>query len=278
MERKCLLSVRGLSKKFSKDIKYNMYYGIQDLLADSLGRKRADRESLRKKEFWALKDITFDLHEGEILGFVGANGSGKTTLMRIISDIYPNEIGNICGPAQQKITAIFALRTGMQLLFTGRENIYIRGAMYGMTKEQLDAKMDFIEEFSELGDKLDRPFGNYSSGMRARLSYSIAIATDPDIFIIDEALAVGDSIFKAKCYDHLKAYVKQPGKAVLFVSNNIRKVLMVASRVAVMESGQIVHDSTNVREALNFYIRNCLKHLDEDQIQLQLKKVQEYDL
>ena len=277
MKKVPLLSVRNLNKKFSKDIKYNMYYGILDLVYDTI-RIRPNREALRKKEFWALKDINLDLFEGEILGVVGANGSGKTTLMRLISSIYPLDTGTIMGRGQQKITAIFALRSGMQALFTGRENIYIKGAMYGMTKAEIDAKMSFIEDFSELGEKLDRPFGNYSSGMRARLAYSIALATTPDIFIIDEALAVGDSLFKAKCIDNLKEYVQQPGKGVIFVSNHIRKVMKVASRVLVMDDGKIVYGSEDIQEALNFYVLNCFKDVGEERRQIKLKKIQDYDM
>ena len=247
------------------------------MLADLLGMS-TNYMKLRKKEFWAISDVNFDLHEGEILGVVGANGSGKTTMMRMISDIYPRDVGEIYGLDKQKVTAIFALRAGMQALFTGRENIYIKGSMFGMSKEEIDSKMNFIESFSELEERLDGPFGNYSSGMRARLAYAIAAATEPNVFIIDEALAVGDSVFKAKCFDHLKDYVKQPNKAVLFVSNNIRKVLKVATRVLIMDKGKIIYNSTDVTEALNFYIVNCLKHLDEDQVQLKLKKVQEYDM
>ncbi|MEM9916852.1 MAG: ABC transporter ATP-binding protein [Bacteroidota bacterium] len=278
MNEKVLISIQGLSKKFSKDIKYNMYYGIKDLLYDGLMLQNTQKEVLRKREFWALKDINFDLREGEILGVVGTNGSGKTTLMRLIAGIYPLEIGSIKGVANLKVTAIFALRSGMQFLFTGRENIYIKGSMYGMSKEALDAKMDFIESFSELGDKLDRPYGNYSSGMRARLAYSIAVATEPDVFIIDEALAVGDSLFKAKCLEHLKQYVQQKGKAVIFISNNIRKVMKVASRVAVLDKGQLIHQSEDVPAALDYYIRNCLKHLGEEQLKDQLQKIKEYDM
>ena len=178
----------------------------------------------------------------------------------------------------QKITAVFALASGLRPLFTGRENVYIKGSMFGMTQAALDAKMKFIEEFSELGENFDQPIGNYSSGMRARLSYSIALATEPDIFIIDEALAVGDSVFKAKCFDRLKEYVQQPGKAVLFVSNQIRKVLKVATRVLVMKKGQIIYESTDVKKALNYYILNCLEHLSEEKQQIQLKKIQDYDM
>lgn len=272
-----LLSVRNLHKKFSRDIKYNLFYGIQDLLADVFGIK-TDYMQLRKNEFWTLSDINFDLYEGEILAVVGSNGSGKTTLMRLISNIYYSESGAIYARQGQKITAVFALAAGMQPLFTGRENIYIKGSMYGMTKAEIDSKMDFIEEFSELVNQLDRPFGNYSSGMRARLAYAIALATEPEVFIIDEALAVGDAVFRSKCFDHLKEYVRQPGKAVLFVSNHIRKVLKLASRVLVLKNGNIIYESTNIKKALNHYIINCLDHLAEDQRQIKLRKVQEYDM
>ncbi|MCB0704762.1 MAG: ABC transporter ATP-binding protein [Saprospiraceae bacterium] len=268
-----ILSIEHVYKKFCTDIRYNMIYGMVDLV-----RFNQSTGQLRKREFWALDDINIDLFSGEIVGVVGANGSGKTTLMRMISQIYPINKGAIYVKPGLKITAIFALRTGMQQLFTGRENIYIKGAMYGMTKEEIDAKMEFISDFSELGDKLDRPFGNYSSGMKARLAYSIALATDPNIFIVDEALAVGDSVFKAKCFDNLKSFVQQPDKSVLFVSNNIKKVLKIATRIVVMDFGKIIHQTDDIQEGLLFYVRNCLRDLDEDQIELRLNRVTDYDM
>ena len=271
-----LLEVENLSKKFCQDIRHNMLYGIQDIGRAIFGR-RLDYHQLRAREFWALKNINFQLREGEILGIVGSNGSGKTSLMRVIGDIYPNESGNIFARPGIKITGVYALRSGMQQLYTGRENIFLKGALYGMPKEKIEEKLDFIIEFSELGDRIDQPFGNYSSGMRARLAYSIAIATDPDIFILDEALAVGDSVFKTKCFENLKEWVKQPGRGVLFVSNNVRKILKVANRTLIMEKGKIIHDSTDIPEALQFYIMNCLKHLDEDTRLKQLQKVKDYD-
>lgn len=257
MEKEIILSVRGLSKKFSRDIKYNLFYGIKDLFYESL-LANPDRSNLRKEEFWAINNIEFDLFAGEILGIIGPNGSGKTTLMRLLSNIYKKDQGNILGDKQQSITAIFALKSGMQPLFTGRENIYIKGAMFGMSEEQINQQLDFITEFSELEEYLDMPFGNYSSGMKARLAFSIALATEPDIFIIDEALAVGDSLFRSKCFDHLRAYVKQERKAVLFVSNGIRKILELASRVLVMDKGKVVHQSSDVKKGLEFYINNCM--------------------
>lgn len=271
-----LLEVQNLSKKFCKDIRHNMIYGIQDIGRSFLGVKTSYHQ-LRAQEFWALKNINFQLREGEILGIVGTNGSGKTSLMRIIGDIYPNESGTIYTRPNTKITGVYALRSGMQQLYTGRENIFLKGALYGMPKKEIERKLDFIIDFSELGDYIDQPFGNYSSGMRARLAYSIALATDPDIFILDEALAVGDSVFKTKCFENLKEWVKMPGKGILFVSNNIRKILKVANRTLVMERGKIIHDSTDIPDALQFYILNCLKDLTEERRREHLQKVKDYD-
>ncbi|MEL6391988.1 MAG: ATP-binding cassette domain-containing protein [Bacteroidota bacterium] len=266
-----LLSVRGLGKKFSQVIKYYMYYGLLDLFGREPGN------DLRKYEFWALQQIDFDLFAGDILGVVGMNGSGKTTLMRLLAGIYTTDYGKIEVQSGMRTTAIFALRSGMQMLFSGRENIYIKGAMYGMSKEEIDAKMDFIEDFSELGKKLDRPFGNYSSGMKARLAYSVALATDPNIFIIDEALAVGDSAFKAKCFDNLREFATRPGKGVIFVSNHTRKVMKVANRCMVIDEGQKVYDSPDVKAALEYYILNCFKVMGEERQQLKLEKIRNYE-
>ncbi|MCL4125857.1 UNVERIFIED_CONTAM: hypothetical protein GTU68_021102 [Idotea baltica] len=195
---------------------------------------------------------------GQILGMVGTNGSGKTTLMRVISGIYPLEYGTIQADDPLRITPIFALRSGMRPLFTGRENIYIKGAMYGLSQAELDDKLKFIADFSGLEEYLDTPFGNYSSGMKTRLAFSIAIATEPNIFIIDEALAVGDEVFKAKCFRYLQNYVTKPRRAVLFISNSIDKVYKVANRLIVLKKGTIIHDTTDVKMGLKFYIENCI--------------------
>lgn len=269
-----LLSIRGVKKKFAKDIRYNLYYGIKDIL---LGDTKSYQQ-LRRHEFWALQDVSFELREGEILGIVGANGSGKTSLMRLIAGIYTLEEGEILTRAQAKVTAVFALKSGMEPLYTGRENIYLKGALYGMSKEEIDRRMGFIEDFCELGDKLDTPLGNYSSGMGARLAYAIAVATQPNIFIIDEALAVGDSVFKTKCFEHLQEFVQQPSSGVLFVSNNIRKILKIATRVIVMDGGRVIMDSCDIKSALTFYIDNCLQHLDAEAKETRLRTVKYYDL
>lgn len=273
-----LLKADNLCKKFSRDLKSSLYYGFLDVI-NSLRRRPNKGLHLRKHEFWAVNNLSLKVKEGEILAVIGANGSGKTTLMRLIAEIYPLDHGHLTFNKIKKITPIFALNAGMQPLFTGRENIFIKGALFGMSKAQILEKMDFIVDFFEYKEFLDTPFGNYSSGMKARLAYSIAIATEPDLFIIDEALAVGDSQFKAKCYDHLKEYVKQPNKAVIFVSNNIKKVLEVATRVIVIEKGVPIHDSTDIYEALTFYIDNCLKGtIDEKTRRIKMEKIRAYEI
>ncbi len=275
--QKTLVSVKGVSKKFCKDLKANMYYGIKDVMRQSLGLP-PHNGALRPHEFWALDGVSFDLHEGEILAVIGANGSGKTTLMRLISGIYSMDRGSVDIMGVGKTTAIFALNAGMNPLFTGLENIYLKGAMFGLSKKELKEKLDFIIEFSELKEFLNSPVGNYSSGMKARLAYSVAIATEPNLFIIDEALAVGDSLFKAKCYEHLQEYVKQPNKAVIYVTNRIRKVMAVASRVIILDKGKLIYDTTNSAEALEFYINNCLQGLSEELRETRLRRVQEFEM
>lgn len=277
MEKKVLLTVNQLYKKFSKDLRQSMRHGIEDFVRGSLN-KRHDGKQLRDGEVFALKDINLHLNEHEILGVTGMNGSGKTTLMRLIAGIYEPDVGVVEGLPGLKVTAIFALGAGMQALFTGRENIYIKGAMYGMSKEEIDTKIPFIEDFSELGDRLDRPFGNYSSGMKARLSYSIAMATGPDVFIIDESLAVGDSAFKAKCMDNLREFADGAGKGVIFVSNQIRKTLKIADRLIVMDRGAIIHETEDIEAGLEFYIKNCYVHLGKEKQEMKLQKVKNYEL
>ena len=277
MEPNVLIQTAGLYKKFSKNLRTSMVHGLQDWAGTFLPLSSPEL-SLRTGEFYAANDINLRLNAGEILAVVGVNGSGKTSLMRLISGIYQPDAGTIFRQPATKLTAIFALNVGMQALYTGRENIFLKGAMYGMSRREIEEKMAFIADFSELGDHLDHPFGNYSSGMRARLSYSIAMATEPDVFIIDESLAVGDSAFKAKCLDNLREFVAGPGKGVIFVSNQIRKVQKIADRILVMDKGRIVHENQDITAGLEYYIRNCYVHLGPEKQSMKMKKVKGYEL
>ena len=272
-----LLRVKGLHKKFAKDIRLNLKYGFLDL-TNNLFKRKTDYLKLRRKEFWALSDINFKIEEGEILGIIGSNGSGKTTLMRIIANIYPSDIGSIELKEHIRIIPIFAVKAGLHPLFTGLENVYIKGAMFGMTKNEIDYSISFVKEFSELGNMINSPIGNYSSGMKARLAFSIALAAKPDLFIIDEALAVGDSLFKTKCYEYLKSYVGSSNKGIIFVSNNVKKVLKIATRLIVMDKGEIVHRTTDIKEGIIYYLDHCLQNLDDSKRREYLNTVLEYEL
>ena len=272
-----LLSVDRLSKKFCKDLKRSMLYGMVDIGKDMLGIK-SDPAHLRKGEFWALDEVSFELYEGQILSVIGTNGSGKTTLMRVISNIFPKDKGDIHQFNIERVTPIFALHSGINAMLSGYENIHLKGAMLGMTKEELAEKQDFIAEFSELGSFLNSPVGTYSSGMRARLAYAISIATEPNLFIIDEALAVGDSAFKAKCYNHLKQYVREkPHRAVLYVTNRVKKILTIADRTLVLHKGKLVEDTEDLPGALEFYINNCLQELEPHARAEHLQLIREYE-
>lgn len=255
MNSKVSVEIRNLSKKFANDVKYNMLYGTISIFTG------ADHISgLRKNEFWALQNINLDFHSGEICALIGQNGSGKTTLIRLLAGIYTQTHGTI-DLKGHSITPVFAVKAGLNPILTGRENIYYSGAQYGMSREQIQLKTSYIEEFSELKEYLDMPVGNYSSGMKARLGYTIATATDPDIFVVDEALAVGDVYFRQKCFDQLKHWTKEKGKTIIFVTNNHLKVEKIAQRVVVLKHGQLVKDTNDVNEAMTYYTSSEYRNL-----------------
>ena len=254
MDDHLLINVENLSKKFCKDLRWSMMHGISDLVKIAF-HQPLNRDELRSEEFWALDDVNMKLFRGDLLCLLGNNGSGKTTLMRMISGIYPIDKGRIT--INGKISSIFAIKSGMHPHFSGRENIFIKGGMFGLTRQEIKNKMDWIIEFSELENFIDSPLGTYSSGMRARLGYSIAVGTEPDILIIDEGLAVGDAAFRLKCFQNLKSISKDCG--ILFITHNIKRVKALANRIMVLDKGKFVYESKDVEEGMDYYIDNCAK-------------------
>lgn len=272
-----LLEIDSVSKKFCRRLKRSLFYGITDVARQTIGLPVTTE--LRSEEFWAVRDVSFKVQPGEIIAVIGANGSGKTTLMRIIAGIYRATSGEIKYRQGLRVTPIFALNVGLRNEFTGLENIKLKAAIFGMTEAELKRKLDFIIDFSELEYALETPVGNYSSGMRARLSYSVGIATEPDLFIIDEALAVGDSLFKTKCYEHLEGYVQEKERAVLYVTNRIRKVMALANRVLVMRSGSLIQDAHDAKDALEYYINDIVGDKMTDQVkEMKLKKIRHFEM
>lgn len=249
-----LLSVEKVSKKFCKNLQWSMYHGMMDLAKIALALP-LNRTVLRKEEFWALQDINLQLNKGEILCLLGNNGSGKTTLMRLISGIYPIDKGKIS--IHGTVSSIFAIKSGMHPHFSGRENIFIKGGMFGLTHQQIEEKLEWIIDFAELREFIDSPLGTYSAGMRSRLGYAIAVGTEPDILIIDEGLAVGDAAFRLKCFQNLKEI--SPHCGIIFITHNIKRVKALANRIAVLHKGKLVWESTEVEEGMNYYIDHCAK-------------------
>jgi lipopolysaccharide transport system ATP-binding protein len=248
----CLVETESVSKKFSRDMKWSMLHGMTDLGRLLTGQK-LNRNVLRREEFWAIKNVSLKLHRGEILSILGNNGSGKTTLMRMVSGIYPVDEGKI--KVTGSVSSLFALKTGMHPHFTGRENIYVKAGMYGLPKEKIEERIGWIISFSGLGKFIDAPYGSYSSGMQSRLGYSIAAATEPDIFIIDEGLAVGDVYFRSKCYENLQSISHKCG--IIFITHNLKRIENLATKIIVLHEGKIVFGSENISGGIDYYLQNC---------------------
>lgn len=240
MDKDVVIKVENLSKKFCRSLKRSMFYGSVDVAKNMLGIK-VNTGGLRKNEFWALQDINFEVKKGETFGLIGANGSGKTTLLRMINGIFPPDRGKLM--IKGRIGALIAVGAGFHPHMTGRENIYLNGSILGMTQSEIKRDMDSIIDFAEIGDFLDAPVSTYSSGMYVRLGFAIAIHSRPDIVLVDEILAVGDSKFQRKCLDKIKE-MRKTGTTFFLVSHNMQNIEAMCQKVLFLHKGkQIMLDS-----------------------------------
>ncbi|GAA6615442.1 ABC transporter ATP-binding protein [Scytonema sp. NUACC26] len=235
-ENEVILSVNGVSKKFCRDLKRSLVYGIQDIVSELTGA-REKSEKLRHKEFWALKDVNFQLRRGESLGLVGKNGSGKSTLLRIISGLIKPDTGFV--EVNGRLAPLIALGAGFNPILTGRENIYANMSILGLSKKEIDERFDAVLDFAEIGDAIDAPVQSYSSGMAARLGFASAIYTEPDILLIDEVLAVGDMKFRIKCYRRL-AELRQKGTSFILVSHSPQSILSICDSAVYLSKGTLI--------------------------------------
>ena len=194
------------------------------------------RGKLRYEEFWALKNVSFDVKKGEVVGIVGHNGAGKSTMLKVISGILKPTEGNVS--VGGNIVPMLELGSGFDFDLTGRENVFLNGAILGYPKQYLKEKYDEIVEFSELGKFIDVPLRNYSSGMLMRLAFSIATVVNPEILIVDEILAVGDAAFQKKSYARMKELMSG-GTTVLFVSHDLNQIREMCDRVVWLDHGQV---------------------------------------
>lgn len=195
------------------------------------------KRDLKYNEFWALKDINFEIKKGERLGVLGLNGSGKSTLLKIVSGVLKPSVGEV--KTRGVIAPLLELGAGFSPEYTGRENIYLYGAVLGFTKEFIDEKFDEIVDFSGLGEFIEVPIKNYSSGMKARLGFSIATVVEPDILILDEVLSVGDKKFRVKSENKVMSMFDS-GVTVLFVSHSLEQVKRLCDKAIILDSGRLV--------------------------------------
>jgi lipopolysaccharide transport system ATP-binding protein len=245
-----LIKVEKVSKKFCRSLKKSLWYGMQDIGREITGKPHASFGKLRKNEFWALKDISFEINRGECLGLIGHNGAGKTTLLRILTGLIKIDGGRI--EMRGRVGALIALGAGFNPILTGRENVYVNASVLGMTKKEIDEKIDEVIEFSEIGEFIDAPVQTYSSGMQVRLGFAVAaVMIEPDILFLDEVLAVGDIGFTIKCMNVIRNMTKNA--AVVFVSHNMKYVSSFCTRVIVMEKGNMTLDTTSVGEGIDKY-------------------------
>jgi ABC-2 type transport system ATP-binding protein len=207
------------------------------------------KKELRYQEFWALKDVSFELNKGERLGILGFNGAGKSTLLKVIAGVLKATEGTVS--VKGKIVPLLELGAGFDSQYTGAENIFLYGAILGYSKDFIKEKYDEIVEFSELGDFINVPVKNYSSGMKARLGFSIATVVEPEILILDEVLSVGDAKFKKKSEKRIKAMFES-GVTVLFVSHSLEQVKRLCDRAIILEHGKIIANGS-VEEVSEIY-------------------------
>lgn len=243
------IKVENLSKRYDLGTgsKRGQHFTLRDQLTHSA---KAWMQNLRKptlagpssEEFWALKDVSFQVGQGEIIGIIGRNGAGKSTLLKVLSRITEPTAGRI--EIEGRVASLLEVGTGFHDELTGRENIYLNGAILGMSKAEISRNFDEIVAFAEVEKFLDTPVKRYSSGMYVRLAFAVAAHLEPDILVVDEVLAVGDTAFQKKCLGKMGDVSAKEGRTVLFVSHNMETVQALCQRACLLESGSIVSEGS----------------------------------
>ncbi|KMQ63669.1 ABC superfamily ATP binding cassette transporter, ABC protein [Chryseobacterium sp. BLS98] len=246
-DREVLVSVQNVSKKFSKNLKSSLKYGASDIIRSTLGL--SINKELRPQEFWAVKDVSFELARGECIGLIGHNGAGKSSLLKVLNGLYAPDKGQIV--MKGKIGALIELGAGFNPILTGRENIYNNASILGFTKKEVEEKIQSIIDFSEINDFIDTPVQNYSSGMKVRLGFAVAAHLEPDILIIDEVLAVGDLGFVLKCFSKIDELL--PHTAVIFVSHSMPMVSRICNEIILMDHGKVEYQGKEIGKGIQLY-------------------------
>lgn len=245
MTTKPIIEIKNLGKRYDITHQRGGYVALRDVLTNVfrnpfsfLKSKAKQVAGLEKKEeFWALKNISFDVMPGEVIGIIGKNGAGKSTLLKILTGITPPTEGEAI--MHGRVSSLLEVGTGFHPELTGRENIFLNGAILGMTRKEITRKFDDIVEFSGVSKFLDTPVKRYSSGMQVRLAFSVAAHMEPDILIVDEVLAVGDAEFQKKSMGKMEEVTSRDGRTILFVSHNLAAIQSLCKKTVLLENGQV---------------------------------------
>lgn len=233
-------------------------YKLYDRNRDRLKEALHIGKNINVREHYALNDVSLEVYQGETVGIIGTNGSGKSTILKIITGVLNPTMGNLT--INGRISALLELGAGFNMEFTGIENIYLNGTMIGFTEEEIDAKLQDILEFADIGDFVNQKVKTYSSGMFVRLAFAVAINIDPEILIVDEALSVGDVFFQNKCYRKFEDFKKQ-GKTILFVSHDLGSISKYCDRVILLEKGHKLAEGAP-KEIIDMYKKVLVGQLD----------------
>jgi lipopolysaccharide transport system ATP-binding protein len=247
------ISARGVGKRYRVGTRAR-YRSLRDSLANAIPNLfRSSKESEEASTFWALEDVSFDIHHGEVLGLIGSNGAGKSTLLKILSRITEPTTGEIS--MQGRVGSLLEVGTGFHPELTGRENIFLNGAILGMHRQEIERKFDAIVAFSEVERFLDTPVRHYSSGMYMRLAFAVAAHLEPEILIVDEVLAVGDAAFQKKCLGKMGDVASQ-GRTIIFVSHNMGAINRLCRTAIWLDKGRIVRQGDTGDVVARYLIDN----------------------
>ena len=256
-----IIEVKNLGKKYNINHQLGRYVSLRDVIASVFknpfrflkDKAKSVAGINTKEEYWALKGLNFNINGGEVIGIIGRNGAGKSTLLKIISQITPPTTGEI--RIRGRVGSLLEVGTGFHPELTGRENILLNGAILGMTKREIIRKFDQIVEFAGIDKFLDTPVKYYSSGMYVRLAFSVAAHMEPDILIVDEVLAVGDTEFQKKCLGKMDEISKTQGRTILFVSHNMGVIQSLCKKTILLEKGELkMFDDTD--KVIHYYLNN----------------------
>jgi lipopolysaccharide transport system ATP-binding protein len=254
-----IIEIKNLGKRYKISHEKGKYVALRDVLVNVfknpfsfIKEKTKNLVGINTKEdYWALKGVNLEINRGEIVGIIGKNGAGKSTLLKILSQITPPTEGEVI--IKGKVGSLLEVGTGFHPELTGRENIFLNGAILGMGKREIAEKFDKIVEFAGIDKFLDTPVKYYSSGMYVRLAFSVAAHMEPDILLVDEVLAVGDAEFQKKCLGKMEEITKDSKRTILFISHNLTAIQNLCDRTVVLNKGNVVF-SGNTEEAINRYL------------------------